>query len=78
MSAQTSDTWMKPKDILRSLGWDINGPWANGPGPGHSKKDRSLGVRNDPNAPHGFRVKSSQSKSPQVGHTMKGASARLS
>jgi hypothetical protein len=49
---------MKPTEMLKKIGWDRNGVWANGPGPGHSKKDRSLGVRDDPNAPDGFRIHS--------------------
>lgn len=37
---------------------EVNGNWINIPGPGHSKSDRSLGVRFDSTAPNGFALNS--------------------
>ena len=59
---------MNRADMLKIFGWDRNGPWANGPGPGHSKEDRSLGVRDDPNAQDEFRVYSLAGDDPKACH----------
>src|SRR5215211_7728616 len=46
---------MDPRWIARALGGDVAGRnTVLAPGPGHSRKDRSLAVRLDPNAPDGF------------------------
>lgn len=48
-------------DLARTLlkaGGLRSGKWINISGPGHRKKDRSLGVLLDPKAPNGFRVNS--------------------
>src|SRR5215211_2778669 len=48
---------MDPRWIARALGGDVAGRnTVLAPGPGHSRKDRSLAVRLDPNAPDGFLV----------------------
>jgi RecA-family ATPase len=46
------------KTAARLLGGEINGDQILAPGPGHSTADRSLSVRIDRNAPHGFVVHS--------------------
>ena len=45
-------------EIAKALGGTVNGKWINMQGPGHSSKDRSLGIKFDPNAPDGFVIKS--------------------
>jgi putative DNA primase/helicase len=45
--------------IADALGGEIVGPnQVRVPGPGHSKKDRSLSVKIEPNAPHGMLIHS--------------------
>jgi putative DNA primase/helicase len=45
--------------LARALGGNLESTgWISCPGPGHSKKDRSLSVKVDPNAEGGFRVES--------------------
>jgi hypothetical protein len=45
-------------ELAGRLGGETNGHWINSRGPGHSSKDRSLGIIFDPKAPDGFRVNS--------------------
>jgi putative DNA primase/helicase len=47
---------MKIDELAAILGGSVNGQWINVPGPGHSSKDRSLGIKFDPKAPHRLRV----------------------
>jgi hypothetical protein len=49
---------MDLRTIARLLGGEVSGHWAYVPGPGHSAKDRSLGITLDPNDPDGFIVHS--------------------
>jgi putative DNA primase/helicase len=49
---------MDLRTIARLLGGEVSGKWAYVPGPGHSAKDRSLGITLDPNDPDGFIVHS--------------------
>src|SRR5215211_4243474 len=44
--------------LARDLGGDRSGVWINIPGPGHKKKDRSLGIAFDSEAPDGFWIHS--------------------
>ena len=47
------------RTIARCLGGDVTGPnQISVPGPGHSRRDRSLSIRIDPRAPGGFLVHS--------------------
>jgi hypothetical protein len=45
-------------EVARLLGGKTNRRWINIPGPGHRKRDNSLGVIFDPKAPDGFRLHS--------------------
>ena len=47
-------TKMTPQQLAKAMGGDFNNGWLNIPGPGHSKGDRSLGIRLEPHAPDGF------------------------
>jgi hypothetical protein len=47
-----------PAELARRLKGDLSGKWVNIPGPGHRKRDRTLGILLDPKAPNGFRVHS--------------------
>jgi hypothetical protein len=49
---------MTIKKLASKLGAEISNGWLNMRGPGHSKGDRSLGIRLDPAAPDGFWVHS--------------------
>lgn len=49
---------MDRKKLAKLLGGDVFGEFVNIPAPGHSKRDRSLGIILDPASPHGFRVHS--------------------
>ena len=49
---------MTPDQLASALHGDRNGSWVNIAGPGHRKRDRSLGIVLDPNAPDGFRTHS--------------------
>jgi hypothetical protein len=50
---------LDPRAVARALGGDIAGRNAVvAPGPGHSRRDRSLSIKLDPNAPEGFVVHS--------------------
>ena len=49
---------MKLNELAKLLHGDWNGDWLNISGPGHKKKDRSLGILFNPKAPDGFRVHS--------------------
>ena len=44
------------KELARLLDGDVSGSQVVAPGPGHSRKDRSLSVRLSPSAPDGFIV----------------------
>lgn len=44
------------REIARVLSGEAQGPRILAPGPGHSRRDRSLWVKLDPNAPDGFIV----------------------
>src|SRR5262245_27791020 len=44
--------------FTNALGGEVRGSQVHAPGPGHSKEDRSLTVKLDPNAPDGFIVHS--------------------
>jgi Toprim domain len=43
-----------PRTIARALGGEISGRQILAPGPGHSRRDRSLSIRIEPDAPDGF------------------------
>jgi hypothetical protein len=47
---------MSLKAIASAMGGEVSGGQVLAPGPGHSKKDRSLSIRLDPSAPDGFIV----------------------
>jgi Toprim domain len=49
---------MSLNKLAHRLNGTLNGRWINIRGPGHSKSDRSLGIRFDPAAPHGFYIHS--------------------
>jgi hypothetical protein len=49
---------MSLKSIAAALGGDVSGDQVRCPGPGHSRKDRSLSIRLDPSARDGFIVHS--------------------
>jgi hypothetical protein len=49
---------MDLRSIARQLGGAVSGRQVIAPGPGHSRNDRSLSIRLDPNAPEGFLVHS--------------------
>ncbi len=49
---------MNAREIARCMGGEARGNQATVPGPGHSRQDRSLSVRVEPNAPDGFLVHS--------------------
>ena len=49
---------MTPQAIAKALQGDASGQSVLAPGPGHSRKDRSLSILIDPSAPDGFRVHS--------------------
>jgi Toprim domain len=49
---------MNPKKLAKKLGGDLRNGWVNIPGPGHSERDRSLGIRLSRRAPGGFVVHS--------------------
>jgi Toprim domain len=55
-------------ELARALHGDINGDgdWLNIAGPGHNARDRSLGVRFDPQAPDGFVVHSLAGDDPEA------------
>jgi hypothetical protein len=57
---------MTLNELAKQLHADINGPWLNVRAPGHSTSDRSLGIRFDPSAPHGFRISSLAGDDPVV------------
>jgi hypothetical protein len=42
------------RDLARALGGEVSGGEVLAPGPGHSRKDRSLAVKSAPAAPDGF------------------------
>ena len=47
---------MDIRNIARGLGGEVAGRQVLAPGPGHSRKDRSLSVRLDERAPDGFLI----------------------
>src|SRR5215472_9058555 len=49
---------MELKQIAAALGGEVHNGSVLAPGPGHSREDRSLSVKLDPNAPDGFLVHS--------------------
>jgi hypothetical protein len=49
---------LDPRSIAQALGGEAHGTQVNAPGPNHSRLDRSLSIRADPNAPDGFVVHS--------------------
>jgi putative DNA primase/helicase len=53
-------------DLANKLHADINGPFLNIQGPGHSKNDRSLGILFNSYAPNGFWVHSLAGDDPAV------------
>lgn len=55
MTVQTTNT-LDPRDVAHALGGHASGNQISAPAPGHSKHDRSLSVRIDPNYPDGFVV----------------------
>ena len=54
------------RELANKLGAEINGGWLNISGPGHSKSDRSLGIRFNPSAPDGFWISSLAGDDPVV------------
>src|SRR4051794_15606787 len=57
---------MTPRDLARALGGDVQRDGALVPGPGHSRRDRSLSVTLSPSAPDGFAVYSQAGDDPLV------------
>lgn len=58
-------TQLEARALARALGGEVSGRnHILAPGPGHSRSDRSLSVKVDPNAPDGFLVKSFASDDP--------------
>lgn len=57
---------MIPQTLARALGGDVSGQDVLVPGPGHSRKDRSLSIRLDNAAPEGFLVHSFAGDDPKV------------
>ncbi len=57
---------MNFNELAKKLHADINGPYLNIRGPGHSKSDRSLGIRFNPTAPDGFWTNSLSGDDPAV------------
>jgi hypothetical protein len=55
---------MRSQKLFQHLEGHLSGKWINIPGPGHSSKDRSLGIMFDPKAPDGFRISSLASDDP--------------
>ena len=49
---------LDPRDVARALGGEARGQQVSAPSPGHSKRDRSLSISIDDNAPGGFVVHS--------------------
>ncbi len=49
---------LEPVEVARALGGEATGDTVLCPGPGHSKRDRSLSIKLDSKAPDGFRVHS--------------------
>lgn len=49
---------MRSQKLVQGVEGHLSGKWINIPGPGHSSKDRSLGIMVDPNTPDGFRISS--------------------
>jgi putative DNA primase/helicase len=49
---------LDPRAVARALGGSVSGRSVVAPGPGHSRADRSLSIRIDPDAPDGFIVHS--------------------
>ena len=54
------------RSIARALRGEISGRQILAPGPGHSRRDRSLSIRIEPNAPDGFVVHSFADDDPIV------------
>lgn len=52
--AQPEPTYLNPREIAAALGGTARGNQISAPGPGHSRKDRSLRILIDPLAPEGF------------------------
>src|SRR4051812_34206823 len=57
---------MNIDELAALLGGSVNGQWINIPAPGHSSKDKSLGIKLDPSAPHGFRINSFAQDDPEL------------
>ena len=54
-----SGAMLDPRQVAHALGGEVAGrDTILAPGPGHSPRDRSLAVKIDPSAPHGFLVHS--------------------
>jgi putative DNA primase/helicase len=49
---------MPSQKLVQDFEANLSGGWINIRGPGHSSKDRSLGIMFDPNASDGFRISS--------------------
>ena len=56
ISSKTSVSPINPQTLAAALGGKAVGNSISAPAPGHSKRDRSLSIRVDPNAPEGFVV----------------------
>ena len=55
---------LNPHAVARALGGNVSGRNVLAPGPGHSRADRSLSIKIDPDAPDGFIVHSFAGDSP--------------
>ncbi|WP_455873070.1 AAA family ATPase [Rhizobium yanglingense] len=53
-AAQREPVHLNPREIAAALGGTARGNQISAPGPGHSRKDRSLRILLDPSAPEGF------------------------
>ncbi|MER8438329.1 toprim domain-containing protein [Mesorhizobium sp. M1312] len=49
---------MRIAELAKRLGGDVNGRWINIPGPGHSRRDRSLGILLDRKESNALRIHS--------------------
>lgn len=62
--APLKTTTLDPISVADALGGKASGNQISAPAPGHSKHDRSLSVKLDPNAPDGFVVKAHAGEDP--------------
>ena len=66
LSSTRSRKGLTLQELARALHGDVSGHWINIPGPGHSSKDRTLGIRLSRRAPDGFLVNSFAGDDPEA------------